>query len=268
MEPRAKTTRKSQPRTGLIHDSRVSRDMPLPLYQQVKDYILERLRSGEWPPGTRVSSENDLTQGMGVSRMTVNRAVRELAAEGHLVRLQGVGTFVSERKPEGALLEIRSVAEEIESWGGKHNAKVIVLREEKAGPDLAEQLGLPPGATVFRSILVHKDRGLPVLYCDRYVNPAVAPDYLAQDFTSTTPSEYLISVAPVQEVEHLIEAALPDRESRDHLHISPGEPCLILYRRTWSFNMVATNSRLVYPGTRYRLGGRFHVDAVRGSAVA
>jgi GntR family transcriptional regulator, histidine utilization repressor len=268
MNRKAKTTRKSEHRTGLIHDSLASRDMPLPLYQQVKNYILERLRTGEWPPGTRVSSENDLTRDMGVSRMTVNRAVRELAAEGHLMRLQGVGTFVSEQKPEGALLEIRSVAEEIESWGGKHSADVIVLREEEAGSHLAEQLGLQPGATVFRSALVHKDRSMPVLYCDRYVNPAVAPDYLAQDFTSTTPSEYLVSVAPVQKVEHVIEAALPDRESRSRLRIRQGEPCLILYRRTWSFNMVATSSRLVYPGSRYRLGGRFQVDAVRGSTVA
>ncbi len=268
MERKVRIEEKREPRIDLVHDSGVSRDTALPLYQQVKDYILERLRTGEWTPGTRVPSENELTRAVGVSRMTVNRAVRELAAEGHLVRLQGVGTFVSEQKPQGALLEIRSVADEIERWGGEHSAEVIVLREETAGAGLADQLGLSPGAAVFRSVLVHKDRGMPVLYSDRYVNPAVAPEYLAQDFTRTTPSEYLVSVAPVQEVEHVIEAALPDRESRRHLRISQGEPCLILYRRTWSFNMVATKSRLVYPGSRYRLGGRFKVDGARGSGVA
>ncbi|MFP3928991.1 MAG: histidine utilization repressor [Desulfobacteraceae bacterium] len=247
---------------------KVSRDTPLPLYQQVKDYILERLKTGEWAPGTRVPSENELTRELGASRMTVNRAVRELSAEGHLVRLQGVGTFVSEQKPQGALLEIRSVADEIERRGGVHSSEVILLREERAGSDLAAQLGLSPGAAVFRSVLVHKDRGVPVLYSDRYVNPAVAPEYLAQDFTRTNPSEYLVSIAPVQEVEHVIEAALPDRESRVYLRMRRGEPCLILYRRTWSFNMVATKSRLVYPGSRYRLGGRFRVDGTRGSGVA
>ena len=240
----------------------ISSQRPNPLYQQVKDYILTRIKSGTWQPETRVPSENEIVDSLGVSRMTVNRALRELTTEGHLVRQQGVGTFVARRKPQGALLEIRSIADEIAEWGGVHTCEVRLLTEETAGKELAQSMGLEPGAPVFRSVLVHRDRGRPIQYSDRYVNPQAAPDYLKQDFTKVTPSEYLLQVAPLQELEHVVEAVLPDQTAQTLLEIGPDEPCLIVYRRTWSFNIVATSSWLTYPGSRYRLGGRSRASSL------
>ena len=51
-------------------------------YLQVKHFILEQIAAGELPAGARVPSENELTRTLGVSRMTANRAVRELAEIG------------------------------------------------------------------------------------------------------------------------------------------------------------------------------------------
>ncbi len=228
-----------------------------PLYQQVKDYIQERIKSGDWPPETRIPSENQLVETLGVSRMTINRALRELSEAGLLTRLQGVGTYVAPRKPVSALLEIRSIADEIKKAGGRHTSTVHLLREEKASPVLAARMELAPGARVFHAILVHADGGLPIQLADRYVNPAVAPDFMKQDFTRTTPNEYLVSVAPPTEVEHVIEAVLPDQRTRRLLAINRHEPCLVLHRKTWVGKTVATSSRFFYPGSRYRLGGRF-----------
>ncbi len=241
---------------------------PQPLYQQVKDFILDRIKSEEWLAETRVPSENELVEALGVSRMTVNRALRELTTEGHLIRLQGVGTFVARRKPQMALLEIRSIADEIAEWGGHHSAEVRLLAEEPAPAYVAQAMGLKEGVPVFHSIIVHRDRGIPVQYSDRFVNPAVAPQYLEQDLTTMTPSEYLIKVAPIQEVEHVIEAVLPDETTQELLEVGPDVPCLVLARRTWSFNMVATKSRLTYPGTRYRLGGHFRAESSSSPLVA
>ena len=86
---------------------------PGPLYQKVKKIIKQRIISGEWPPEDRIPSENDLTAAWGVSRMTVHRALRELTAEGYLTRVQGVGTFVSVRKPVAAMLELRPVKKKV-----------------------------------------------------------------------------------------------------------------------------------------------------------
>ncbi len=241
---------------------------PRPLYQQVKHFIEERILSGDWGPDFKIPSENALVEKLGVSRMTVNRAVRELTVDGHLVRLQGVGTFVAPCKAVSALLEIRSIAEEIKNRGGVHSSDVHVLREEEASPETAASLGLREGAAVFHAILVHRDRGAPIQLADRYVNPAAAPDFLSQDFTRITPSEHLLSVAPLTEVEHVIEAIFPDEWVRTLLEIDASEPCLALHRKTWSGKIVATNSRFIHPGSRYSIGGRFKPPSTAHGIVA
>ncbi|MCP5368777.1 MAG: GntR family transcriptional regulator, partial [Hyphomicrobiales bacterium] len=72
---------------------------PIPQYQRIKRHIMRLIDGGGLGPGDRVPSENALVRELGVSRMTVNRALRELTAAGLLVRVQGTGTFVAERRP-------------------------------------------------------------------------------------------------------------------------------------------------------------------------
>lgn len=242
--------------TGQISDP-AARTRPAPLYQQVKDYIVERIRSNQWPIDSRVPSENRLVETLGVSKMTVNRALRELTTEGALIRIQGLGTFVAPPEPVSTLLEIKPIAEEIAQRGGNHSSQVRVHARETAPPDLALALALPAGAEVFHTVIVHSDDGVPIQLEDRYVNPAEAPGFLDQDFNTTTPSRYLLDVVPLTEAEHVIEAMLPDERLQKLLDIGPNEPCLVLYRRTWSHEAVVTRSRFIHPASRFRLGGRF-----------
>ena len=235
---------------------------PQPLYLQVKKYIEKRIISEDWLPDTKIPSENELVEQLGVSRMTVNRALRELASEGHLVRLQGVGTFIAKPKPQSALLEIKSIAEEIKKMGGVHSSDVLVLQEETASPELAATMDLPVGSSVFHSVIVHRDRGTAIQLADRYVNPAIAPDFLNQDFTAITPNEYLVGISPASEAEHIIEAMMPDEKVQKLLGIDRSEPCLVLYRKTWVGDDVATSSHFYYPGSRYRIGGKFKPSSI------
>ena len=116
---------------------------------------------------------------------------------------------------------------------------------------------LSPYSPVFHSILVHRDNGIPIQLADRYVNPAIAPDYLNQDFTKITPNRYLLGLAPISGVEHMVEALIPDAWVRELLQINEAEPCLALQRTTWVGELIATKSCFYYPGSRFRLGGRF-----------
>jgi GntR family histidine utilization transcriptional repressor len=120
--------------------------------------------------------------------MTANRALRELASEGELVRIQGVGSFVAERKGYSALFEVRNIAEEIAERGNAHEASVVVLAEESASPEVADALELEIGGAGVSLLIVHSENGVPVQIEDRFVNPAAAPDYLSQDFTSLRPT--------------------------------------------------------------------------------
>ena len=229
----------------------------LPLYQQIKRYILEKIQTGELVPGRRIPSEHELVDTLKVSRMTVNRALRELTENGYLTRQAGVGTFVAEQKPLARLLEVVSIAEEIKRVGGLHTCSVHVLESVPCSRKVASALELDPGEMVFHSVIVHKKNGVPVQLAERWVNPAVAPDYLGQDYTEMTPHEYIQRVAPVQEAQHILEAVLPDHATQKLLEIGPHEPCILLARRTWALNRVATDNQFTYPGSRYRMGSRF-----------
>lgn len=233
----------------------------VPLYQRVKDYLRSHIESGAWPVDYRVPSEHELVRTLGASRMTVNRAVRELAAEGRIRRVQGVGSFVADARPQSALLEIRNIAEEIRERGHSHGCAVHLLRQEPASDAVATAMDLTAGTLVFHSILVHGETGVPVQLEDRYVNPAVAPDYLDMDFQAMTPNEYLMRAAPLGEVEHIVEAVLPDTRTQALLDIPATEPCLLLHRRTWSGGHVASRAWLTHPGGRYCLGARFATAA-------
>ncbi|HEY7766070.1 MAG TPA: GntR family transcriptional regulator, partial [Aestuariivirgaceae bacterium] len=83
-----------------------------PLYRQLKDRIRAQISSGEWQPGSRVPSEYELVAQYGVSRMTANRALRELMHDGYLNRIRGLGTFVREPPHHTSLIELRNIAEE------------------------------------------------------------------------------------------------------------------------------------------------------------
>jgi len=228
-----------------------------PLYLQVKRHILDNIGSGKWGASARVPSENDIVRSFGVSRMTANRALRELRDEGVLVRIAGVGSFVADRHARAHPLEIRGIADEIRDRGHVHRAAIVSLERTRASAELAEDFGIAPRGELYCSLIVHFENDRPIQLEDRYVLPKLAPDYLNIDFQRTTPHDYLVKVAPLQEAEHLLRAEMPDERTRKLLAMKRDEPCLVVIRRTWTAGQIASVARLYYPGCRYEMSGRF-----------
>jgi GntR family histidine utilization transcriptional repressor len=227
-----------------------------PLYIKVKRHILDNIGSGKWAASARVPSENDIVKSFGVSRMTANRALRELRDEGVLVRIAGVGSFVADRHAQAHPLEIRSIADEIRERGHAHRAEIISLERIRAVAELSEDFGIAPRSELYCSVIVHFENDRPVQLEDRYVLPKLAPDYLKIDFSKTTPYDYLTKVAPLQEAEHVLRAVMPDDRTRRLLAMKRDEPCLLMIRRTWTAGQIASVARLYYPGSRYEMSGR------------
>jgi GntR family transcriptional regulator, histidine utilization repressor len=243
------------PRPHLLTQSTAPR--ALAPFAQVKQHLKAELARGSYPEGKAMPSEAELVAQFGVSRMTVNRALRELQAEGLVERVQGVGTFAAQLGRVSATLTIHDLHDEIEARGHQHQAVVHTLREEAAGAELAAQLAVPSGAPVFHSIIVHHENGVPLQCEDRFVNPACAPHYLAQDFTRITPTHYLFDVTALWRAQYSIEAAKPTAQEAKLLGIARDEPCLIVVRRTFTRDAPITLVRLVQPGSRYSLQGEF-----------
>jgi GntR family histidine utilization transcriptional repressor len=226
-------------------------------FLRVKHWLKDGLARGRWPAGARMPSEAELVQRFGVSRMTAGRALKELQSEGLVERRQGLGSFAAPRQRVAAKLQIRDLHAEIQDGGHAHQARVHLAQAEPAGTELAARLGLQAGDAVFHTLIVHSRDGEPLQCEDRYVNPAAAPDYLGVDFTRTTPTHYLLQVAPFWEAEYHIEAANPTPQEARLLGIGLREPCLVVVRRTLDRRRPITLARLVHPGSRYTLEGRF-----------
>lgn len=239
-----------------------------PRYQQLKDAIIERISDGELRPGDRVPSENELVLSSGVSRMTANRALKELTDEGFVERIAGRGTFVASFRAQSHVREIQNIADEIAARGHRHSARLVNRERTRARGEVARAMHVGVGTAVFHLLLVHRENGTPIQVEDRYVLAEFAPHILTQDFSTTTPSAYLTAVMPLAEAEQVVRAQMPDKLVRQLLGIEAGEPVLVVIRRTWANGRAVTFARLHHPGSRYELTGHYKPYAHHETAAA
>jgi GntR family histidine utilization transcriptional repressor len=239
-----------------------------PRYQQLKDLIIGRISNGELRPQDRVPSENELVESMNVSRMTANRALRELTDEGYVDRIAGRGTFVSDFRARSHVLEVQNIADEIVRRGHTHSCEVLRQSRQHARGEIARALNVEQGSDVFHLLLVHSENGSPVQVEDRYVAADFAPECLQQNFQTVTPSAYLTAISPLQEAEQVVRATLPNAAVRQHLQMNDDEPSLVVIRRTWSHGRPVTFARLHHPGSRYELTGHYTPPGTPKSTTA
>ena len=220
----------------------------------IMQHICDKIESGQWLQHSKVPSENELAAQFSVSRMTARRALQELAEQGLLVRTQGAGTFVATFKSQSSLLEIKNIADEITDRGHHYSARQLTLTSVNASEEIAILLNVKAGQAVYFSEVIHLENEQPIQLEQRYVNSALVPYYLEQNFTLVTPHEYLSTEAPLTEATHEVEAILANNKICQLLTIEQTQPCLQVKRRTWSSQGVVSLAVLTSPGNKYRLG--------------
>ena len=241
----------------------INKAAPEPIYQQIIKTIQQKIATGEWSVGQKLPSENDLVAALQVSRMTINRALRELTRQGLISRVHGLGSFVAETPRHASLIELQDIALEIEQRGKRHSSRVLALATVEANAEVAAQMSLAMAAPVYYLGVVHMQDDTPLKLETRYVNPQAMPEFINQDFTHGTATAYLLQQFQPDEMEHIVRACLPDTFACEQLLLNPGEPCLQLIRRTWKNEQVVTYVTLTYPGDRYDLGARYATNDYR-----
>lgn len=232
-----------------------------PAYLRIKQAIIANIQSGDWAAGTAIPAEITLAEQFGVSRMTVNRALKELESERMLERRQGSGTFVAQQKFNDAQIVVRNIAKDITEQYQRYHAEILlqktIVSDDLSQPEYAWLsnifFGGTPTATdrLYQVNIVHYGDDLPIQYEERWVNATIVPKFIEQDFTQTNTSDYLIDHVPLESGDYQIQAKQPSREIRLVLQMAATEPALLHTRHTKSQGQSVTYVNMWHAGDRF-----------------
>lgn len=228
-----------------------------PVYDQIRRAIRDLVVSGEWPPGTGVPPEHALMEQLGASRMTVHRALVQLAREGLIVRRRRSGTIVATPPASHAMLDILSIPEEVRQLGQVYAYEVLSRQDGRPSPEVAERFGLKRSDKVAHLVVLHRADGTPHVLEERVIHAAGVSGLDDEDFRETPPGDWLLRHSQWSQAEHAISAVGAGEEEAGLLDVAVGVPCLLVERRTWNQTEPVTAVRLLYPGSRHRFVGRF-----------
>ncbi|MCB8822153.1 histidine utilization repressor [Microvirga rosea] len=227
------------------------------LYQRIRDDIETRIMSGEWPPGHRVPFEHELMAEYNCSRMTVNKVLSALAANGLITRRRRAGTVVAEPSTQQAVLEIQDFALEAARAGTTYRFTILERAIEVLDVAGAQRTGLPVGTTMLSLTTLHLMDNIPRAYEQRLIHLATVPEAKREAFKQDPPGTWLLRRVPWTDAEHVVRAVNADASLARRLKIQTGSACLVLERRTWQAGVFVTEARITYPGERHHLVGRF-----------
>jgi GntR family histidine utilization transcriptional repressor len=220
-------------------------------WRDVRAELLRRINERIWTPGDAIPNEADLAIEFDCARSTVNRALRDLAEKGLVMRKRRAGTRVTVNPVARATLTIPIIREEIEAKGlGYRHA---ILEQELAHPPsfIRQRLDLPADAEVIRIVTMHLADGRSYALDDRWINVLTVPDATSVDFTGISPNEWLVQNAPYTHGDIAITAERASPSEADHLGVQPGDAILVLERSTWRDHLSITTTRLAFaPGHR------------------
>ena len=259
----------------------------IPAYQRIKNAILDNIHSGKWQAGNAISTEMALAEEFSVSRMTVNRALKELSEERVLERRQGSGTFVAQQQFNHTFVEVRNIAQDLKSANRDYQAQVVSKRiltaamlddelrrkfdinkvavssntsastnadttvmDDSTGADSSSDV-----AVLYEVKIIHFADGQPIQFEERWVDAQKVPEFIEQDFSVVNTSDYLIAKSPLERGSYTIRALAAPDEIAALLQIAPQSPTLVLRRQTYSEGRVLTFVKMWHAGDRYQFSG-------------
>lgn len=206
-----------------------------PRHIHIRETVRRRILNGTYPPGERIPSEPALAQEFGVSRGTVERAIRALVEEGLLVRQQGRGTFVVPSLLESTCFRLSTFAEEARRQGWEPSTHLLRAHVTPADEESAAALGLAPGTPLIEIVRLHHANGEPIVHEVRQLAHALCPDLLDEDLEHTSLHVLLLCTyrIPLVRVRFTVRAVTLENHVAGLLGVPPGTPGFAVERITY-----------------------------------
>jgi GntR family transcriptional regulator len=224
------------------------------LHHQIKEDVFLHLRSGRWPPGFELPSEESLCRHYGVSRGTLRRAISDLVGDGYIERQRGRGTFVSRPKLEsgvvGSYSRFRVIGPPLDPGG-----RVLACRKVRAVKDVASMLQIESGNAIWRLERLRYTERRPVSLQTSFIPVEICPDLSRHDLRTRHLVDVLRDEYGVQltrAVEY-VEPTVADGYAARHLGVPARTPLFQIERTTYSTrDIVAEYRRALLRGDIYR----------------
>jgi GntR family histidine utilization transcriptional repressor len=216
--------------------------MQQPLYARIRADIESGVRSGAFKPGDRLPVEHELMQTYACARMTVNKALSALVADGLIERRRKAGTFVRHPKVHTPVLEIPDIEAEARARGDAYRFELMWRRVRRV--DEARVLGVRGAHHVGGRILALEDR---------LIHLAAVPEAETADFTSASPGHWLLRQAPWTRGETRISAEPAGLRRARQAGWQTDAACLVVWRQTWRDSLWVTQVTQAFDGAAYHL---------------
>lgn len=211
-----------------------------PLYSRFEELVREQIDAGEWPRGTLIPSERELSVEFGLSRATTRKALDRLVAEGVLRKEARRGTFVAEPKTVFEALTLRGFSAQALEAGASPASRLIRFDRVVPSAQAAASLDIPTSQLVYLIERLRTVDGTPVALHQSYVPMHLAPELQQEDLESRSLYEVLASRygLDVDHAQETLESSLATEYEAVVLGVQPGAPMLLLKIR-----LVATDGR-------------------------
>jgi GntR family transcriptional regulator len=225
-----------------------------PMFEQLKNVVLQMIAEGKYKPGDILPSERELAEIYGVSRVTVRQALNVLVQDNVVFKKQGKGTFVSTKRIERKLDGLLGFVEEFVVSGMQCEVSVLKQKYVAAPADVIEVLRLPKNSEIFllvRSISV-EGHILGVDYT--YLPSGVAYQFDKIDFRKAIVYRLLEKNGyKLISAEQTISAEIPDSQDCSLLSVTQKTPMLVIRRTVYvEMDLPISYSKALYRGDSYR----------------
>lgn len=214
---------------GKVVEMALSRSSALPLHTQLRGWLLEQLQSGKYQAGDVLPTERELEEMHGVSRVTVRRALGDLAAAGYIVRQAGRGSIVLQRKIRHSAGGLGGLSEELRSQGMEVTSKMLEFGLKAPPLHIARLLGVGEGVPLLHHYRLFLVNGQPFSLGSGYENIGTDPGEIDEE----QDPEVLITALRrkggivLKRVERSMEATPASKKEAGLLNTRPGKPMLV-----------------------------------------
>lgn len=208
----------------------------VPLYQQLKDLMVENIEKGIWQPGDKVYSEQQLTEKFEVSRNTAKKAIEDLVQEEILYRIQGKGTFLSHPKIEQSLSAFYSFSQVLREKGLNPKDIMLKIEVEKATHKVSKALQIAKDEEVIMLKRLRCAGEDPIILEYSYFPKSIIPDVEKLSLVGETPLYEVLSAefgVIVNAAKETFEPILIREAEQDYLPVELGSPALLLERTAY-----------------------------------